>query len=150
MAPVSSAVGSVLIPAWTKVRSWKPVKIDALGLVTLLGAEEVSQAAGSLIKRRFTEYLPLLGAFMIAGDRFADEQVGFTLSSVTDGIQTTQFSGWFTRWLAAQNISNSTTVFRLSVGCEGPRWKYKNDIASIFLSSLVTIPLLPCALLMSD
>lgn len=46
------------------LRSWynvDPFKIDALGLVTLLGAPEVNRHIGKLVRSRYLEYLPLLG-----------------------------------------------------------------------------------------
>src|SRR5271156_582823 len=42
---------------------WAPFRIDALGLVTLLGAERVDQVVGRLAHHRLTSCLPLLGAF---------------------------------------------------------------------------------------
>jgi hypothetical protein len=92
------------------IRDWKPFQIDALGLVTLLGADEVNQSVGTLQHRRFTEYLPLLAAFVIAGDRFVAEQPGFVLYNLDDGITSTELKGWFTRWLMSQDVNNATTV----------------------------------------
>lgn len=40
-----------------KLHHWRPFRIDALGLVTLLGAEEVDLGIGTLQKRRFTEWV---------------------------------------------------------------------------------------------
>jgi hypothetical protein len=58
--------------------------IDALGLVTLLGSEEVNLSVGHLQRRRYTEYLPLLAAFVIAGNRFTSEQTGFVIYNLND------------------------------------------------------------------
>ena len=41
--------------------SWRQFPLDALGLVTLIGAEEVNQAVGKLVSSRYTTILPLLG-----------------------------------------------------------------------------------------
>ena len=65
------------------LEKWQPFRIDALGLVTLLGSEEVNRSIGTLQRRRFTEWLPLLAAFVIAGDRFTDEQPVSTLLELT-------------------------------------------------------------------
>ena len=95
------------------IKSWSEkstFSIDALGLVTLLGAEEVNQSVGHLQRRRYTEYLPLLAAFVIAGNRFTAEQPGFVIYNLTDGITSTELKGWFTRWLMSQNVNNATTV----------------------------------------
>jgi hypothetical protein len=50
------------------LRRWAPFKIDALGLVTMLGSAEVDMATGSLVFNRYAEYLPLLGAFTVASN----------------------------------------------------------------------------------
>jgi hypothetical protein len=84
------------------LKAWSdkvPFKMDALGLVTLLGADQVSTAIGSLQRRRYTGALPLLAAFVLAGDRLTSIQPGFTFYNVTDGFTSTYMSGWFTRWL---------------------------------------------------
>jgi len=96
------------------VKTWSdsvPFEIDALGLITLLGAEEVSAAIGNLQRRRLTEALPLLAAFVLAGDRFTSVQPGFAMYNLSDGITTSELRGWFTRWLMCEDVKNATTVF---------------------------------------
>ncbi|KAJ9623933.1 hypothetical protein H2203_005379 [Taxawa tesnikishii (nom. ined.)] len=88
MSLPSKRSGVGVIMPWDHIKKWNPIRVDALGLVTLLGDEEVDRAIGTLQKRRLTEYLPLLGDFVIAGDRFTSAQSGFTLYNVTDGITT--------------------------------------------------------------
>jgi hypothetical protein len=81
-------------------------KIDALGLVTLLGAEEVNRSIDHLQqRRRYTEYLPLLAAFVVAGNHFTTEQPGFVIYNLTDGITSTELKGWFTRWLMSPTVT---------------------------------------------
>jgi hypothetical protein len=63
------------------LKEWKPFGIDALGLVTLLGAEEINKSVGTLQRRRITECLPLLAAFVVAGDRFTEEQPGYSCTT---------------------------------------------------------------------
>ncbi|RHZ43688.1 uncharacterized protein CDV56_102888 [Aspergillus thermomutatus] len=98
------------------LRDWQPFKIDALGIVTLLGAEEMNLALGSLIKYRFTEYLPLLGAYVVANNNIMAPKPGFVLYNVSDGIMAIDVAGWFCRWLLSQQISwNSTSLHFTSV-----------------------------------
>src|SRR5271170_5883454 len=90
---------------------WAPFKIDALGLVTLLGADELNGAIGRLSKSQLTEYLPLVGGFVIASDSIRSHIAGFTLYNVTDGICATDVAGWFARWLLFRDLTyNSTTL----------------------------------------
>ncbi|KAJ6102899.1 hypothetical protein N7486_005326 [Penicillium sp. IBT 16267x] len=78
--------------------------IDALGLVTLIGADEMDRSIGRLMPSVYFDYLPLLGAFIVAGDQFRDRKLGYTLYNISAGIVTTELSGWFTRWLRAQEF----------------------------------------------
>ena len=129
------------------IRDWKPFTIDALGLVTLLGADEVNQSVGTLQRRRFTEYLPLLAAFVIAGDRFNAEQPGFVLYNLDAGITSTELKGWFTRWLMSQKVNNATTVLewqRLEV-----KWRWEKPVAQA-LSFVLVMPLLVITVLVGD
>lgn len=132
------------------VKAWSQnvdFEIDALGLVTLLGADEVNLAVGTLQRRRYTEYLPLLAAFVISGNRFTAEQPGFVLYNLSDGMSTTELKGWFTRWLMNQKINNATTVFE---------WKRRESKArsvrwiALALSILLVTPLLVCTVLIGD
>ena len=98
---------------WKPLRDWNqwdPFRIDALGLVTLLGAPEVNHVVGKLVRSRWLEYLPLLGAYVIANDEFTDKQPGFQLYNLDKGIYTPDVAGWFTRWLMAQDIRTAATV----------------------------------------
>lgn len=132
------------------VKEWSQnvnFEIDALGLVTLLGADEVNLSVGTLQRRRYTEYLPLLAAFVVSGNRFTIEQPGFVLYNLSDGITSTELKGWFTRWLMSQKINNATTVFEWkSAQKKGRRVSF---IAPALSVSLVT-PLLVCTALMGD
>ncbi|OIW22521.1 hypothetical protein CONLIGDRAFT_638297 [Coniochaeta ligniaria NRRL 30616] len=79
--------------------------VDALGLVTILGSEEVNNSVGRLVSGSYVEFLPLLGAFMLASDRFTEKRPGFTLYNFSAGMQTSELAGWFSRWLKAQEFS---------------------------------------------
>jgi hypothetical protein len=129
------------------IRDWKPFQIDALGLVTLLGADEVNQSVGTLQHRRFTEYLPLLAAFVIAGDRFVAEQPGFVLYNLDDGITSTELKGWFSRWLMSQDVNNATTVLEWHEPKKSKVWE--KAIAPA-LSCVLVIPLLVMTVLVGD
>ncbi|KAK4548571.1 hypothetical protein LTR36_009481 [Oleoguttula mirabilis] len=132
-----------------EVKNWQPFKIDALGLVTLLGAEEVNQSIGTLQRRRYTEYLPLLAAFLVAGDRFTAEQAGYSLYNLTDGIHTTELKGWFTRWLSTQKLENSSTsifTWEITEDASGGPW----NLAALALSVVTVMPLLVFTILIGD
>ncbi|GAB1309867.1 hypothetical protein MFIFM68171_00077 [Madurella fahalii] len=95
----------------TWLLGWAPIKIDALGLVTLLGAEEINKKLGQLCVSRITEFLPLVGSHVVADNSFASPLNGFTVYNITDGICATDVVGWFARWLLCQKLTyNSTTL----------------------------------------
>lgn len=137
-----------------KVKQWSEnstFQIDALGLVTLLGADEVNLAVGTLQRRRFTEYLPLLAAYVIAGNRFTLEQPGFVIYNLSQGITSTELKGWFSRWLMSQMVENATTVLTWE-----PKKKpapgvslFTSLIAPIF-SFILVAPLVVFTFLMGD
>lgn len=132
------------------VKEWSEhvdFQIDALGLVTLLGAEEVNLAIGSLQDRRYTRALPLLATFVVAGDRFTNEQPGFVLYNLSDGITSTELKGWFTRWLMNQSVKNATTVFTWKER-DQPRRNW--DLVAPVISFFLVAPLLVLAVLMGD
>ena len=93
------------------ISKWAPFRIDALGIVTMLGSEEVDRSIGRLIENPWVEYLPLLGAFVVAGDRFVRPIPGFVLYNISDGIMATDVAGWFSRWLSTQRLKWNTTFF---------------------------------------
>jgi hypothetical protein len=122
-------------------------RIDALGLVTLLGAEEVNQSVGHLQRRRYTEYLPLLAAYVIAGNRFTAEQPGFVVYNLTDGITSTELKGWFTRWLMSQSVNNATTVLAWQKREHHTR---ATSLIAPALSFALVAPLIVLTILMGD
>jgi hypothetical protein len=87
---------------------WQPFRIDALGLITILGAEQVDRAVGRLVPNRYAEYLPLLGAYITASNAFASAMSGFHFYNITPAsMTTTDLAGWFQRWCLAQDFSRS-------------------------------------------
>lgn len=97
----------MVYPWKDELSSWagnSGLHVDALGLVTILGSDEINASVGRLVTSPFLEFLPLLGAFVIAGNRFTEKQAGFNMYDVSKGIQTTELAGWLTRWLKAQDF----------------------------------------------
>ncbi|KAL5045870.1 hypothetical protein BDW71DRAFT_182966 [Aspergillus fruticulosus] len=64
---------------------WQPFRVDALGLITLLGAEEIDTWVGRLVVSRWPEYMPLLATYIIAGDRFRRKSHSFSIYNITMG-----------------------------------------------------------------
>ncbi|KAJ5516214.1 hypothetical protein N7527_007774 [Penicillium freii] len=99
------------------------LKIDALGLVTLLGAEEMDRSIGRLVPSIYLKYLPLLGAFVIAGNRFTTKKPGFVLYNISAGIMTTELAGWFSRWLQTQDFKEVRSIVTWQVNDQSHRWR---------------------------
>ncbi|KIW65858.1 hypothetical protein PV04_08077 [Phialophora macrospora] len=119
---------------WHVLRHWSPFNIDALGLVTLLGAEEINAAVGRLVASAYLEYLPLLGAYVIAGDRFTEKSAGWNLYNISQGIHTTDLAAWLTRWMLSQNFETTRNYVVWTVT---PPRSRKNDIVVAVLIGLV-------------
>lgn len=85
----------------------------------------------------------------MAGDRFTDEQPGFSLYNITDGIHTTELKGWFTRWLSSQEIRDSTTVFRWRHDPD-PKRQLELEAMAPLIAFVTVIPLLVCTILIGD
>ncbi|KAJ5421473.1 hypothetical protein N7491_009918 [Penicillium cf. griseofulvum] len=95
---------------WKVLSTWAPFEIDALGLVTLLGADEVNVSVGRLAPSKWLEFMPLLAGFVFAGDRFRTKQPTFTLYNISSGIVTGNLAAWFTRWMSAQDFELSRSL----------------------------------------
>ena len=125
---MSATAGATVDPPawalWKDLLEWSPFKIDALGLVTLLGAEEVNASVGRLVRSTFFEYFPLLGAFVISGNSFRNKEAGFNLYNITQGIHTTDMAAWLTRWMQSQDFESNRSVVRWTVEPRKvPRWE---------------------------
>ncbi|KAJ6056836.1 uncharacterized protein N7446_007727 [Penicillium canescens] len=108
-----------------RLSSWAQgtgLKIDALGLVTLLGAEEMDRSIGRLVPSLYLDYLPLLGAFVVAGNRFVVKKPGSALCNISGGIMTTELAGWFSRWLQTQSFNQVRSIVTWEVGERPRRW----------------------------
>ena len=66
----SVIVNSIML-SWT-LAQWQPFRIDAMGLVTILGADEMKMAVGRLVRSPITAWLPLLGAYTVANNQFTE------------------------------------------------------------------------------
>lgn len=86
-------------------KDWTPFKLDALGIVTLLGTEGLRQSISRLVPNRFVEYLPLLAPQIIADNTITHVVPGFTLYNITDGVLAIDLSAWLTRWLLCQDFN---------------------------------------------
>ncbi|KAN0112387.1 hypothetical protein V8E51_005338 [Hyaloscypha variabilis] len=95
-------------------RTWQPFRIDALGLITLLGASELDSAIGQLFFPNIIELLPLLAPFIISNNSFMKPVAGVTLYNITDGIVAIDISGWVVRWLMNRELSWSSATLIIS------------------------------------
>ncbi|KAJ5664203.1 hypothetical protein N7507_004934 [Penicillium longicatenatum] len=128
---------------------WEPFKVDALGLITLLGAEEVNTWVGRLVRSRWVEYMPLLAMYVIAGDRFRTKTPSFMLYNISKGVHTTECAAWFTRWVQCQNFETNRSVVLWEATPKLPRCLIDYCIA-IFVAVCSTGPLLAITILMYD
>lgn len=150
MALVSRVARARAILPLDRIKRWSEhssFKIDALGLVTFLGADEVDLAVGSLQRRQYTEWLPLLAAFVITSKRFTAEQPGFVMYNLDDGIVTTELKGWFTRWLTGQRINGGTSRFTWT---ERSSTVDNANLSAPILATLLVAPMLSCSILIGD
>jgi hypothetical protein len=119
------------------VLKWQPFRIDALGIVTMIGSEQVNTVVGRLVTSRYTEYLPLLGAFILASNQFTEAISGFELYNLHARIKTTDLAGWFQRWCLAQNFNRASSIVRWTIQDEcDTLWRSRRDT---LLASLIGI-----------
>jgi hypothetical protein len=128
---------------------WAPFRIDALGLVTIIGADEFNRSTGRLVRNCYTDYLPFLGGYVIAGDLFVKPLPGLTLYNITDGIMSTDLAGWFSLWLVTQNLSWSNSTMVLSVQNVAHN-ELHTDYISGFIGFITNTSLLMLAMLIWD
>lgn len=119
-----------------RLANYAPFRLDALGLVTILGGPELDQAFGTLRQNRYFETMPTIAPFVVAGDYISKPLPGFVLYNITDGIMATDISAWFGRWLLAQNLTwNSSTLF---ISYRAVR-KQKSFISAYIKSLVITL-----------
>jgi len=128
---------------------WAPFKIDALGSITLLGADEVNRATGTLAINRVAEFLPLMCGHVIAGDSIRKPIPGFTLYNITDGICASDVSSWFSRWLQSQNVTYNRTTFIIEFAGQASN-KERSLPWKISLGILYNVILITFSITLSD
>lgn len=137
---------------WKGLSEWAPFEIDALGLLTLLGANEVDISVGRLAPSYWLEYMPLLAGFVFAGDRFRAKQPAFTLYNISSGIVTGNLAAWFTRWMQVQEFHVSRSLVYWEVDKASPprhgQWSYL--LVPVFISATLTIFLFAMTVLSGD
>ncbi|EXJ57258.1 hypothetical protein A1O7_07605 [Cladophialophora yegresii CBS 114405] len=133
---------------WHVLRQWSPFNIDALGLVTLLGAEEINAAVGRLVASAYLEYLPLLGAYVIAGDRFTEKAAGWHLYNISQGIHTTDLAAWLTRWMLSQNFETTRNYVVWTI--TPPRSRKSDIIVSVLIGFVLNGLLVAGTILSAD
>lgn len=102
----------------TRFESWAPFRVDALGIVTILGADQMDLVLGRLAHTGFSTFLPLLGAYKAADNSIVKPIPGFTLYNVSDGVLATDINGWFARWLLCQDLTFTSTTLIMSILCQ--------------------------------
>ncbi|KAI1090690.1 hypothetical protein F5B19DRAFT_461892 [Rostrohypoxylon terebratum] len=131
-----------------RMAGWQPFRIDALGLVTIFGAEEMNTAVGTLTQSWVTDWLPFLGSYTVANNQIVKPIQGFVLYNITDGIVATDVCGWFTRWLVSYPITYSATTITLRT--DGSPMSADRRAIALGLGVLSMLPLLILAVLIED
>jgi hypothetical protein len=126
------------------------LRIDALGIITMLGSEEINASIGRLVPSRYIEHLPLLGAFVIASDRFRTKTPGFALYEMNHGFKTTELSGWLSRWLKAQDFHQVHHKVEWTVLEKGKGRSTREKIGAVLVGSFLHGLLLAVAILSQD
>ncbi|KAF5664291.1 hypothetical protein FHETE_7174 [Fusarium heterosporum] len=128
--------------------NWGPFQIDALGLITIFGAEAIRKSIGNFTQSRICEYLPVLGSHVIASNQITDPVPGFVLYNITDGIVATDIAPWFTYWLQSYPITYTATTITLKA--DGRPMSTARHSGSLALGVFCTAPLIILTILMGD
>ena len=132
----------------SNIRHWAPFRLDALGIVTLLGATELDLCIGRLVRNRLTEGLPVLAAYIVASNSITKPIPGFVLYNISDGILATDITGWFARWLLHQNFTFASSTVSITLN-QRPASKW-DEFSAYIVGSLAIGPILVLAILMGD
>ena len=128
-----------------------PFQLDALGIVTLLGATQVDRAVGALSHNRLTQHLPLMGAYVFASNQFTFPiSPGITLHNITEGVVVTQFAGWFARWLLTQNTLPAGTNILLTPHDSRRANGWMSWCTSLLTGSLIHVSPMAVAIIIKD
>ncbi|OSS43827.1 hypothetical protein B5807_11670 [Epicoccum nigrum] len=134
----------------TSLKNWNPFKLDALGIVTLLGAEEVGFAFGRLTNNHFSVFLPTVGAYVFAANSHATPIQGFQVYNITECIYTTDVPGWFSRWLLSQNVKTNATKYDVSYRDTSRPNPGFQSLLSISLGFIAHAPIIVLSVLIWD
>jgi hypothetical protein len=124
----------------TALQDWVPFHIDALGIITLLGADEVSFAFGRLAGNRYSSFLPTVGAYVFAANIFTTPIPGFHVYNVDDSIYTSDVPGWLARWILSQKVKTNATKYKVSYQPRPPRPSALQTLIAIALGILAHAP----------
>ena len=94
------------------------------------------------------DFLPLLGAFVVAGDNISEALPGFYLYNISDGIVARDIAPWFARWLKSESLTWSSTY--LSVDMIQAPSHAMETIVSIAIGSLIVGAVLIVSVLVGD
>jgi hypothetical protein len=122
---------------WITVQSWEPFHIDALGVLSLLGAEAIDITVGRLVASKWLEYMPLLAGFVIASDCFRKKNPAFLFYNLTKGIHTTDLAPWFSRWVQCQEFETTRSIVYWDVGNKPQSWLGYQIISGAFSICLI-------------
>lgn len=131
------------------LQGWKALRLDALGLITMLGTDQLNRSVGRLIRNPYFEYLPLLSAFTVSSNQITEPIPGFSLYNISSAITTTELSAWFSRWLLTQNFRRTGTTLRWTVALQRQSL-WRDECSALALSVLMVGPLFALAILIGD
>ncbi|MCJ1384635.1 hypothetical protein MMC17_007753 [Xylographa soralifera] len=134
----------------TILQDWDPIHIDALGIITLLGADDVSFAFGRLAANRYNSFLPTVGAYVFAANTFTTPIQGFQVYNIDDSIYTSDVPGWFARWLLSQNVKTNATKYIVSYRLKPRGLSALQILITIALGILAHAPIIVLSTLTSD
>lgn len=75
----------------------------------------MNRAVGRLCSSRVTEFLPIVGSYVVVNDSIRYPIPGFILYNITDGICATDVTGWFCRWMLFQSLTYNSTTLTIDV-----------------------------------
>ncbi|KAH6870693.1 hypothetical protein BKA58DRAFT_181568 [Alternaria rosae] len=127
------------------IKNWSPFKIDALGMVMLLGADAIRKSTDRLVYSPL-EYLPFLAGHIFADNSVMEPVPGFELYNVTEAFKATDLSAWFTRWLSCQKLSYNSSRHRIQAvhhvpGSQTEQW-LGTGLAVVVNAFLIIWPML--------
>ena len=127
-------------------------KIDALGLITILGSRELDIALGTLRQGVACEALPTFAPYLAPGGYLTEPIPGFHLYNITDGIVATDISAWFSRWLVIQELTWSSTTLYISKSIvrHSPQRRVFQSGCSTLVSGVSLVAMLALAIFYSD